>query len=54
MSSTKFYSEPINDFLSHQTVEEAVSLLDETLKTLVIHTEYVGLSDDFVSQYLVI
>ena len=43
-----------SEFLDHHSVQEAIEVLDEVLSILVINTEYQGLSDQLVHQYLLV
>jgi len=43
-----------SQYVKNQTLDETIEVLDEVLMILVIHTEYVGLSDELVHQYLTI
>ena len=42
------------EFLDHHSIEETIEVLDEVLSILVINTEYQGLSDQLVHQYLLV
>lgn len=44
----------VTNFLSNHSIEETIEVLDDLLLILVINTEYQGLSDRLVHQYLLI
>lgn len=53
-SPNEKYLHPLKDYLDNQSAEETIKVLEEVMEILVIHTEYVGLSDRFVNHYLTI
>lgn len=44
----------LSQFLKNQTLEETIEVLDDMLYLLVLKTDFLGLSEDLVHQYLTI
>lgn len=44
----------VSQFLQNQSLEETIEVLDDTLCMMIVHTEYVGLPEKLVHQYLTI
>ncbi|MEM6643571.1 MAG: hypothetical protein AAF616_11380 [Bacteroidota bacterium] len=44
----------LSQFLQNQSIEETIEVLDDMLYLLVLKTDFVGLSENLVYQYLTI